>query len=588
MSPEQKLRRGQAEAVRLIANQARVTIQLPVGYGKTLAAAAAYASLRSAGMVDRMLLIVPRTVQREQGAEGVPSDLREVFEIDARSWVIDDNDTATLLAHQKGTAEVFVIMVQRLTYPRGMAVVQRLLQKGNWLVVVDEHHHYAQDNGTAWTLNVINLPCRRMLAMSATPHRLDGLSTFGEPDFKVTYLEALDEGAVKPLELHAYDYRAEFVRVNGQVVSFTTAELLKLANGDVDKFIANREMRWLPDFVSPLIIYPAQRLNDHRTIGVRTQMLVIAMSVEHAKLVCEQIRSLLPGLNVDWCGTGLDGRPDDENREVLRRFCPPKNRLKGRREWTLDVLVSCNMAGEGLDSVDVTEVVFLNCPQITNTTLQAIGRGARVMPLQKQPICYINVDASSPLAAYERELVMDLFDNPDAPPKPRDPRTEPPDLHPLEPLPPFSLEVTKVELIDRTSHPAYRDVSVRTRRQAPADMSEEQFTRIVDKSFDEWWERFNAPLNETAVIKAKSEEIEARVRRLGHIAMRIHLASTPGASQKKGMLSQFCYRINDRKYRECGSIKKIASARELLPHAEFLQRLQDEINMQGLPSWLRF
>src|SRR5579884_1559783 len=97
-------------------------------------------------------------------------------------------------------------------------------------------------------------------------------------------------------------------------------------------------------------------------------------------MVCQQVEALLQDrASVDWVGTGPSGRSAEENAEVLRQFCPPKDKATGLRNWTLDVLVNVGMAGEGLDTTDVTEIVFLTPANITNTNLQTIGRGSRIM-----------------------------------------------------------------------------------------------------------------------------------------------------------------------------------------------------------------
>src|SRR5690606_2867835 len=100
-------------------------------------------------------------------------------------------------------------------------------------------------------------------------------------------------------------------------------------------------------------------------------------SCSHGKMVCEQAKVLLPEfMEVDWVGTGPQGRSQQENEEVLHRFCPPKD-ASGKRPWTLDVLVNVGIAGEGLDTTDVTEIVFLTPGNLTISNLQTIGRGAR-------------------------------------------------------------------------------------------------------------------------------------------------------------------------------------------------------------------
>ena len=61
----------------------------------------------------------------------------------------------------------------------------------------------------------------------------------------------------------------------------------------------------------------------------KLQILIGAMCCSHAELVCEQVKAhvdaLYPGqLTVDWVGTGPNGRSDNENRAIIRKFCPEK------------------------------------------------------------------------------------------------------------------------------------------------------------------------------------------------------------------------------------------------------------------------
>ena len=113
---------------------------------------------------------------------------------------------------------------------------------------------------------------------------------------------------------------------------------------------------------SALVDTPITRmLRERLATGHRLQALIGAFCCSHAQLVCEQVQAMFPELKVDWVGTGSNGRSDGENRAVLNKFCPPKK--DGKRDpqdIKLDVLVHVGMAGEGLDTVYVSEVIHLN------------------------------------------------------------------------------------------------------------------------------------------------------------------------------------------------------------------------------------
>src|SRR5690606_28578771 len=365
------LRPKQEEIIRAVETQNHVIAKLPTGYGKTKAAAGSYALLKSRGVANRMLYIVPRRNQAMQAADEIPLALEE-FAVKSKAIIVGANPIQAERAHRASEIDVFVATVQSLLSSATQSTVARLTESGRWFVVIDEHHHYGNEG--QWVECIKRLPSVAQLAMSAAPNRDDGSDFFPEPTITETYYEASKHGFVKRLSLHAYEYSIDAVTVDGRVIPFSTAEVIEQAGSDapdeIDKFMAARKMRWSPKYISPLVTFPLDRIVDLRTRNIRSQMLIQAMSCSHAKMVCEQAKVLLPEfMEVDWVGTGPQGRSQQENEEVLHRFCPPKD-ASGKRPWTLDVLVNVGIAGEGLDTTDVTEIVFLTPGNLTISNLQ--------------------------------------------------------------------------------------------------------------------------------------------------------------------------------------------------------------------------
>ena len=343
------LREGQREVIERFFVVASVVAQLPTGLGKTRAAAAAYAVLRQQNLVNRVLYIVPRGAQANQAADEFPRDLGAILDLGLTSLIIGDTPIPAIKAHRSGKCEIFITTIQALVANgKALEALREIIATGKWFIVVDEYHHYG-DLEKPWTKKLQSLPRQALLAMSATPYRLDQSEPFGKPEITMRYRRARELGYVKALELHAYDYRVDAMVNNVDVQTFTTAEIYKLAGSTnpevIDREMAVRELRWSPRYVSPLLEKPLARLMSY---PFEAQMLVQAISCSHAKMICEQIKSLVaPGIDVDWVGTGPRGRSDAENDEVLKRFCPKKNE-QDIRPWTLDILVNVGMAGEGL------------------------------------------------------------------------------------------------------------------------------------------------------------------------------------------------------------------------------------------------
>lgn len=386
-----------------------LNVQLPTGYGKTFTACAAYSILRHQGRVNRLLYITPTTAQHEQFVRDGHDDLRDAG-VPAPHKVKDVSffKTTALKDHRMNQCQAFAINVQALITNDGMDRVADLMAQGQWMVVVDEYHHYGLD--ATWGRKVLALNSAYRLSMSATPGRKNDDSAFGSPDVVVKYKDAVKEGAVKPLCGHSYVYRIDAVTGEGEIVSYTTTELKEdLGEGDeMERKRIERKMRWSPRYISPLVSIPIERMiNTQLRTGHRLQAIVGAMCVSHAQMVCEQVQSMFPELAVDWVGTGENGRSPEENKEVLKRFCPPK--VDGKRKHTLDVLVHVGMAGEGLDSVAVSEVIHLNPASINNSNNQENGRAARFLD---SVIGNINFDSCSEFAGggYVGSAIMDAMD----------------------------------------------------------------------------------------------------------------------------------------------------------------------------------
>jgi superfamily II DNA or RNA helicase len=570
----------------------QVIAKLPTGYGKTLAAAGSYAVVRKRGLANRCLYVVPRRRQAMQAGEEIPRGLA-TFGVTTGSITIGEDPVQALRRHREGAVEVFVATVQSLVTGRGLSAVNELLQTGQWFIVIDEHHHYG--NGGAWVERMMSLNYAARLAMSATPNRHDGTDFFPDPDVRETYYEASRAGYVKRMSLHAYQYSVDAITVDGRVIPFTTEQILKDVGSDkpeaIDQYMASKKMRWSPKYISPLVTFPLDRIIGLRADrGIKSQMIVQAMSCAHAKMVCEQVSALIPdNMSVDWVGTGPFGRLGPENDAVIERFCPNKNPMTGRREWKLDILVNVGMAGEGLDTTDVTEVVFLTPANLTISNYQIMGRGARAMP--GMPLCHINVDTSSPMAGeddkYNGAKVMQLFDEDvkieiseedEEAARGESEYTELPDD--------FQVVIVDVRLVDIRQEPMFAH-TVATLR-ADSDLATVADELIEEKAERAVYQYINRANNESAVLAQKRDQLNTEVRKVAGLVLR-RIAQS-GVRPEKSLVGDICKRISGRKKSLFGAVETACDA-ELQAHRKWLKNLEHEIltahGIEGVPQWLR-
>jgi superfamily II DNA or RNA helicase len=578
----------------LVAGRNQLNIKLPTGYGKTYTAAGVYSILQKRGRVNRLLYIVSNDAQLNQ----FYNDGRCEFEaacVDGPLKIIDVGFSSHLAIreHRGGLCQVFVITIQSLRETRGANNVSALLQTGQWMVCIDEYHHYGIDR--SWGRAALALNRAFLLCMSATPSRPDDDSAFGNPDIQITYRDANDEEAVKPLKGYSYNYRMDF-ESDGETVSCTTKDLTEMAGGDtpekIERFTIKRRMRWSPDYISPLVSNPIERMQRERIqSGHKLQALIVAMCVSHAKLVCEQIQAAYPELMVDWVGTGEDGRSSEINRAVLERFCPPKNAGGVRTAAELDILVNVGIAGEGLDCINVSEIVFLNNAALNNKNLQICGRAARYLP---GVTGHINFDASSELSQqnYLGAAIMDAMDY--AAPHVMDDQPQEPSDDEYEPLPdePF-VQIYNMELIEIDSG----DEGVQRMARILKEHDPHAFDYeglFADSSHPEWdtmtqlyrgvRAREASAFNEKAKIAQLRDDVEGAVSGVTRLAMTLCGARKhPFARQLAGKTK---HEINKRKIKLFGSIKGINDETVLRKHYGWVKQLERDILLSGVPEWL--
>lgn len=589
---KQQPRQGQLDAILATADSGnRLNVKLPTGYGKTYTALSIYSVLQSLGEVNRLLVIFPTDAQLLQFEESAGRSM-EKCAIDGPKSVSDIRflGAVAISKHQKNQCQVFAITVQSLIGSRGMDNVTTLLGRGRWMIVVDEYHHYGIDLPFGKAVHALS--SEFLLCMSATPYRPDKDSAFGEPEVVVTYRDAVEEKSVKPLRGHAYNYKVDAITADNEVISFTTDELVAEAGGDspstIEKMIYGRKLRWSPKYISPLVSNPLSRMIAQRVkTGYKLQAIVGAMCVSHAEMVCEQIQASFPDLVCEWVGTGDDGRTSEKNREILKKFAPPNGEAP-----TVDVLVHVGMAGEGLDTVYVSEVIHLNAASVNNTNNQENGRAARYLP---GVIGNINFDAGSGYAAkgYVGGAIMDAMD--DMPPQPDDTDGEPAEREPSN------------ELMELPEQPCIKILNAECTSIDSGDVEVQymakQLVRLVEGFTKEDLENANSEVwqyaiqgvkqmrsqdaaihNERSVILQWEEAVKNSVSTATGNAIR--LLTKAGTRIDKAMIGDIKKRIYSRKKRDLGAAEK--SVESLQKHYQWLLNLNKRMLGEGtVPQWLR-
>ena len=592
LSFRQNPRRGQRTVIdmALEPGRTRLCAKLPTGYGKTFTAACVYSSLQAAGIVDRLLYLVPSTGQLDQFVTDGGSDL-EAASVDGSHYVCDiafAGAVQALKQHRQGSHQVFACTIQGLSAAGTGAIVKELLKAGRWMICVDEYHHYGETK--TWGKAVLALErlpqCKYLLAMSATPFRPDFDSAFGEPEVAISYREAVKEKAVKPMTCHSYTYKIDAIE-DGDVVSYTTGDIVDAAGDESQEAMERvfKKMRWSPKYISPLVDTPITRmLRERLATGHRLQALIGAFCCSHAQLVCEQVQAMFPELSVDWVGTGPSGRSDAENRAVLNKFCPPKkNGKRDPRNIRLDVLVHVGMAGEGLDTVYVSEVIHLNPANKNNSNDQENGRAARFLP---DVMAYVNVETGSNYACeeYLGRGIEKAFDM--SPKEASEDDSEPTDFDEVGDWPELP-EEPEIDIYDVTC------IQINT---GEVERMEEAISKTTGLLLDdpkvkkaaidyylEMRRKEAEHFNDRSTVEQWKSSVE---QALSYVSRRVISQMMPNATRVDRSLSgDIRKRINSRKKRALGPVDKDVAL--LKRHYNWLKQLESELIKGGIPQWLQ-
>jgi hypothetical protein len=347
-------------------------------------------------------------------------------------------------------------------------------------------------------------------------------------------------------------------------------------------------MRFSPKYISPLVTNPIDRmLRDRLKTGFKLQAVVGCMSVSHAQLVYEQVRTTFPHLSVGWVGTGTNGRPAEENAAVIRAFAPDDG-----SEATIDVLVHVGMAGEGLDTVNVSEVVHLNAAGVNNSNNQENGRAARYLP---GVLGHINFDGCSGYAreGYTGHAIMDAMDCQPASTEDTEPgETQDGETMDWLDLPDepeiriHSLECIKIDSGDETVQMmiefAIKDPKVPFSEKDFAD-PESDATSYMIQAVQQMRKREAEALDEKSIVLQWSNAVDSAVSVItGNV---IRLTARKGMRVDKSMAGDIRRRINTAKKSQCGPVEKDVDV--LKRHYQWLKDLESKIKATSeIPVWL--
>lgn len=620
VSFRQTPRRGQRRAFEhpQLLTGPNLIVKEPTGYGKTLIISGAYSIRQRNQLSNRLLVVVPSRTLNEQFIQSF-SRYMAIADVQGSRIITDvgfSPQSECIRRHRQNTSQVFITTIQYLAQG-GFDTVKRLFEQGLWMLAVDEYHHYGIER--TWGQRLSMVPANFLLALSATPYRPNQDSPFGQPHVSISYRDGVDEGVLKPLTGHAYDYKIDLIDENGTLKTYVTSELIAEVGSDnpdaIEQFRVRKKMRWSPKYVSPLISTPVQRMlvQRQRTGEHRLQFLATAMCVSHAELVCTQLRSSFPELRIDWVGTGEFGRTPEANAAIIDKFCPQaKSSYESPRDPELDGLVHVGMIAEGLDTIFVSEIIQL-CPAgFNNRTLQIIGRASRpVLDIStgRSVSAHINFDGSTDLARGLNvngsliravgSAMIDAMDLTPPPPETTDDKTDddddifPPEL-PEEPyIKLINLELIGIDsgdegvqqmarVMEAVSNPLDRFIDFSAIKSDPKNPDWEK----VIEAYKIMQAKLAQALDEKSIVAQWKDTVESAVSNIAGVVIGIMRGqNNPSFRVERTLPGDLRRRVNERKKAILGPVQPIPETYKL--HYTWCQQLAKELReTRKIPEWL--
>lgn len=411
-------------------------IKMPTGYGKTFTGIGAFIEMEQLGLVNRALVVVSSKIQVKQWVDDINTCgwwTRQAFHPNKygfKKYRAATCENARWLIRQARTTDsekvihFFVATYQLINMDRAN-IYEELTSLGSWLLFCDEAHHLAggenPEESNQWSKFLDNIEFKKAIYLSATPHRNDRVELKGVkyqdignglrqaiPLVEVTYKQAFREKALRHPIGHNQHY---FVGIdtNEGFQRITTEWLRERGYKSFEQYEESiyqktkRGLRYSNQYVSTMVLDGIEMLAQLNELHPgQNQMLVWAMTCDHAEYLSNLINELThPGFS-DWIGTS-EKRPPEQNDSILTKY----------KEKKLPCLVNVNKANEGFNHKNTSVVLFLNISQSSPLIQQQLGRGLRRnrdIKNYNADVCHIFTSADTDVALEIEKLENEFLD----------------------------------------------------------------------------------------------------------------------------------------------------------------------------------
>jgi len=355
------------------------------GAGKTLFAGFVFEALREAGLVDRLMVVVPR--------RGLATQWTNALRVGCQLQLKPHS------AQERPNQNGVVVTYQSLPSPEALETHLIMAEKVPTLLVLDEVHHLAQDvDGThaRWARAVARLAgdveagqqgIAGILNLSGTLWRSDRserISTvrYTAPDEdnrirsivdgEVTVQELIAVGQLRSIDLYRVDAHV-------QVADYADLTYIEGNLSDVDAKPARAAVAGLANINSWRTAFVASVLDKlekaHRALNYHVKALIVAASQDQAEKFRDEVDRQMRERHLQPLAELAVSRDEDQAQITLDNF---------RAQKRVGVLCTVDMAGEGYDCPEIAVLGYASNKLTSLYVRQVTARAMRVTDRERE------------------------------------------------------------------------------------------------------------------------------------------------------------------------------------------------------------
>lgn len=335
-------------------------LQIPVGCGKT----GVIATLPFGIAKGRVLVVTPNLTILEGVSSGLDfsnpknfwrrTDTLHDFSAGPYTAVLDGVD-ANL--HDCNESHFVVTNIQQLASSADRWLPQFPPDYFDMILVDEGHHNVA----ASWTKVFERFPNAKVISLTATPFRSDGVRPNGKLIYRYPFTRAMVNGYIKQIHSRNFAPKELYFSFRDDTLKHSLEEVMEL-----------REEAWFrkgialsPECNRHIVDASLKYLEEMRArTGFHHQIIAVACSVDHAK----QVRSLYEERN--YKAKEIHSDMDKEDRETV---------LEALRLGKLDCIVQVQMLGEGFDHPPLSVAAIFRPFRSLSPYIQFVGRVMRVV-----------------------------------------------------------------------------------------------------------------------------------------------------------------------------------------------------------------